>query len=102
MNRREQKGQLIARSSGSVQRINENEYIVNSQSNRSNYRIHSTELEWRCDCPDHTYRDVKCKHIFAVEFSFALREQVKKEIVIQPINSVACRFCGSENIVKKL
>jgi hypothetical protein len=29
-----------------------------------------------CACPDHTYRGVKCKHIFAVEISFALHKEV--------------------------
>jgi putative transposase len=57
-------------------------------------------LGWVCSCPDHTYRGVKCKHIHAVEFSFALREQVKQEIVIALI-SLACLFCNSDNIVKK-
>jgi putative transposase len=77
-----------------IKRINKFTYVVKSQSNGSSYNVHSTELGWRCDCPDHTYRGVKCKHIFAVEFTFVLREQVKKDIIIQPINSVACRFCG--------
>jgi putative transposase len=47
------------------------------------------------------YRGVKCKHIYAVEVSFELREQVKKEIIIQPITSLACSYCNSERIVKK-
>jgi putative transposase len=39
--------------------------------------------------------------LIAVEFSFALREQVKKDIVILPIISVICRYCNSDCIVKK-
>jgi putative transposase len=101
MNIREEKGHLIAQNNGSVKRINEKEYVVTSQCNGGTYSVHSTDLGWVCACPDHVYRGVKCKHIFAVEFSFAFREQVKKEIIIQPINSVACRYCNSENIVKK-
>jgi putative transposase len=86
VNIREEKGQLIAQVNGSIIRLNESEYVVYSQSNGGGYRIRSTELGWKCDCPDHTHRGVKCKHIFAVEFSFALREQVKKEVIIQPIS----------------
>ncbi|MFL6339675.1 MAG: SWIM zinc finger family protein [Nitrososphaeraceae archaeon] len=29
-----------------------------------------------CSCPDHVYIDVKCKHVYAVEISFAIRKQV--------------------------
>ncbi len=100
-NSREEQGQLIAQNNGSVKRINENEYVVNSQSNGGTYHVHMSGLGWVCSCPDHTYRGVKCKHIHAVEFSFALREQVKKEIVIAPINSIPCRYCNSDKIVKK-
>ncbi|GAG33650.1 unnamed protein product, partial [marine sediment metagenome] len=31
-------------------------------------------------CPDHTYRQVKCKHIWAVEFNLAIREEVKQKV----------------------
>jgi hypothetical protein len=89
---------------GSVKRIDDANYIVNSQSGSGSYNIHLTQLGWNCSCPDHLYRGVKCKHIFAVEFSFALREQVKKEIIIQPVDSLSCRYCSSGssgNIVKK-
>ncbi|NJD77294.1 MAG: IS6 family transposase [Candidatus Methanoperedens sp.] len=57
-------------------------------------------MGWRCNCPDHKSRGVKCKHIFAVEFSFNLREQVKKSVVIQPITVSDCPFCHSINIKK--
>jgi putative transposase len=100
VNRQEQ-GQLIAQIKDAIKRIDEFTYVVKSQSNGGSYNVHSTELGWKCDCPDHVNRGVKCKHIFAVEFSSALREQVKKEIVIQPINSVVCRYCNSGNIVKR-
>ncbi|MDT8783085.1 MAG: DDE-type integrase/transposase/recombinase [Candidatus Bathyarchaeota archaeon] len=56
--------------------------------------------EWFCTCPDNTYRHVKCKHIFAVELSLKMREQVKRNVVIAPLNTQSCVFCGSENIVK--
>jgi len=43
---------------------------------------------------------VKCKHIWAVEFSLAFREEVKQRVTIQGLDLQSCRFCGSENIVK--
>jgi transposase-like protein len=98
---REEQGQLIAQLKDAIKRIDDFTYVVKSQSNSGSYNIHSTELGWKCDCADHTNRGVKCKHIFTIEFSFALREQVKKDIVIQPITSVVCRYCNSDSIVKK-
>ena len=74
-------------------------YNVRSENRNVYYEIHSTELGGVCSS-DHTSRGVKCKPIHAVEFGLALREQAKKEIVIEPINSVVCRYCNSENIVK--
>ncbi len=98
---REEQGQIISQVKDAIKRIDEFTYVVKSQSSNGLYNIHSTELGWKCDCPDHVHRGVKCKHIFAVEFSFTLREQVKKETIIQSISSVSCRYCNSDNIVKK-
>jgi transposase-like protein len=98
---RQQQGELIAQTKGSVKRINDVNYIVASQSGNTSYNIQLTELGFVCSCPDHIYRGIKCKHIHAVEFSFALREQVKNEIIIQPVNSLICRYCSSDKIVKK-
>jgi hypothetical protein len=98
---RQQQGQILAKIDGSVKRINDSSYIVNSQSSNGLCHIRLTELGRNCSCPDHLYRDVKCKHIYAVEFTSALREQVKKEIVIQPVDSLSCRYCSSGDIVRK-
>ena len=69
---REQQGNLIAQMRGLVNRINDMNYTVLSQSGNCIYEVISTSLGWKCSCADHTYRGVKCKHIFAVEISFAL------------------------------
>ncbi|KAB2947008.1 MAG: IS6 family transposase [Candidatus Methanoperedens sp.] len=58
-----------------------------------------TETGWKCNCPDHETRGVKCKHIFAVELVFNLREQVKKN-VIHPLEITDCIYCHSTNIKK--
>ena len=44
-------------------------------------------------------RGVKCKHIFAVEISFALRKEVEVAR-IEPLEINCCIFCNSSNIVK--
>lgn len=96
---RQEQGQLIANVSGAIKRINRG-YKVLSQSGNGSYVVVSTPLGWVCSCPDHKFRGVKCKHIFAVEISFALRKEV--EIArIEPILDINnCIHCKSGAIVK--
>jgi putative transposase len=95
---REQRGMRIAQEENQIKRIDEDSYTVKSQSNDHAYKVFKVSGEWFCECPDHIYRHVKCKHIFAVEFSVSLRETVRR---IEPIeNLTECIFCGSSNIVK--
>jgi len=96
---REQQGFLIAETTGSIKRINEKTYAVKSQNGNGDYDIHSTDLGWVCSCPDHKFRGVKCKHVFAVEISFALRKEVEVAR-IEPLQINCCIFCNSSNIVK--
>ena len=97
---RAQKGQEISEIQNAVTRLDETTYKVASQSSRAIYEIVSTELGWICQCADHVYRGVKCKHIWAVEFSFAIRRLIQKEVVIQPINISNCPRCNSDEIVR--
>jgi len=99
-NGRELRGKAIVGLGDQVKRISTQTYKVVSQSGNGEYEILKTETGWMCSCPDHTYRRVKCKHTWAVEFSLAIREEVKPRITIQGLDLHSCRFCGSENIVK--
>ena len=74
---RQQEGLAIANIDGAIKRINETKYVVKSQNGNGDYDVCSTDLGWVCSCPDHKFRGVKCKHIFAVEISFALRKEVE-------------------------
>lgn len=97
-NEREQRGKEIAQQPNQIQRIDENAYSVKSQTNNHEYKVFKVSGEWFCECSDHVYRHVKCKHIFAVEFSASFRETVRR---IEPIeNMTECLYCGSSNIVK--
>jgi putative transposase len=98
---RQQQGELISQAKGSIKRLDDKYYVVTSQTGNGSYNVQLSELGFVCSCPDHLYRGVKCKHIHAVEFSFAIREQVKNEIIISPVNSLICRYCSSDKIVKK-
>ena len=102
---REVKGKQIAEL-GQVRRAPDGTYRVKSQSGNGEYEIMHTELGFVCSCCDFMYRQhrgVVCKHIYAVEFSTALREEVQKAAVvqvIQPLSSLNCKKCNSENVVR--
>lgn len=97
---REDRGKAIAEKDGQIKRIDDNSYKVKSQSVDKWYNIQSSEIGWRCNCPDHESRGVKCKHIFAVEISFNIRQEVRKNVTIQPIILSDCIYCHSTNLKK--
>ncbi len=99
-NSREERGKEIAKLENQIKRIDTTHYTVKSQSNNGQYDVIQTESGWICSCPDHEFRKVTCKHIYAVEFSFAIRKEVEARVVIQPTNALACLRCGSDRIVK--
>jgi len=100
-NGRMERGLEIAnRETSQISRINDVVYRVLSQSGHGEYTVSVSENGWQCDCPDHVFRHVKCKHIWAVELSLRMREQVSKSIIIEEVKVSTCQFCHSSNIKK--
>ena len=100
-NPRESRGlQIAQKKENQVCKIEENFFTVQSQSGNGQYALFMVDGKWHCECPDHTYRHVKCKHIFAMEFSQKVKAEVKARMVIQPLSTSKCVYCGSEEIVK--
>ena len=97
---RQERGQMIAKTEGSIKRVDEHEYQVKSQSHRGFYEVLSTEYGWACSCPDNQYRGIDCKHILGVQVSFSLRKTVEASVVIRPVNAQACPSCQSVRVVK--
>ena len=97
---RQQEGMVIANIDGAIKRISELKYVVKSQNCNGGYDVCSTDLGWVCSCPDHKFRGVKCKHIFAVEISFALRKEVEVARIAPLTTTTTCIYCDSSNIVK--
>jgi hypothetical protein len=65
MDSREQRGlEIAARFHVSQQN---GKWVVPSQSGNGKYTVNLNEQN--CSCPDHETRGVKCKHMFAVEFT---------------------------------
>ena len=94
------RGQEIAKLEGQIKRLDDSTYQVNSQSGNGPYTVIKGSRNWRCLCPDHIYREMKCKHIWAVEFSCKLRAKVQENAVIEPITINICLYCKSDRIVK--
>jgi Transposase and inactivated derivatives len=100
INSRQQKGLTIAQLNGMVQRIDASAYKVKSQSGNGIYDVLATELGWKCSCPDYAFRNEKCKHVFATEFSLTVRKTVEVKRIEQITNTANCIFCSSNHIVK--
>lgn len=100
-NPREEKGKEIAKRHDLI-RIRDGYYKVHSQTTKREYNVVKCGESWQCDCPDHIFRHVCCKHIHAVEFSLKIREEVRErtKTVIAPITITKCRFCQSDNLIK--
>jgi transposase-like protein len=97
---RKERGMTIAQAQNQIRRIDAFSYVVKSQSTNGEYHVSKGVNGWMCECPDHIYRHMICKHIFAVEFSASFRAEVSIRR-IEPIeNLTECLFCGSSNIVK--
>lgn len=74
-------------------------FQVPSQLGNGVYLVSLVDGEWRCECPDHMYRLVEFKHIHAVKFWLALRDQIVSEVE-ETIPEIVCPLCGSEEIKK--
>jgi transposase-like protein len=102
---REERGRMIAETPNQIERLGERFYRVTSQSGNGTYMVTKARMNrtigWVCECPDFTYREVKCKHIWAVEFSQALRNKVKESVVIEPLSPNICPYCTSKDIMKR-
>jgi putative transposase len=97
---RQERGQQIAKLQGQIKRVDENTYMVKSQSGNGVYEVLKASIGWMCQCPDHIYRGATCKHIHAVLFSQSIRAEVAMRR-IAPIESVTeCIYCGSTDLKK--
>ena len=100
---REERGRMIAQQPNQIQRLDEDAYKVASQSRSGMYDVIRSEkfaMRWVCNCPDWIHRQVKCKHIWAIEFSLALRNKVKQSVVIEPLSPNVCPYCAGTRLVR--
>ena len=85
-----------------ILRLNDHHYTVKSQTTNRKYDVLATESGFICNCSDHIFRKICCKHIHGVEFSIKFRAEVRErnKVVINQIDCSSCPKCKSENIVK--
>lgn len=99
--RRQEKGKEIALKSDLI-RLSDNYYHVHSQTTKRDYDVILVNKNWVCNCADHKFRHVCCKHIHAVEISIHMRNEarIQNRITIAPITTTECSFCHGMNISK--
>lgn len=97
------RGFAIVAQHGQIKQIEAHIFKVKSQNGNGQYVI-TNGKSWDCTCPDHTYRKVMCKHIFAIKFWISLKEKIDSEDVFKLYRELSkastCTFCGSVNIIK--
>ncbi|MFH0897321.1 MAG: DDE-type integrase/transposase/recombinase [Candidatus Bathyarchaeota archaeon] len=98
---RETRGlQIVNDKKNQIKKIDDSNYKVLSQNGNGSYLVFLIDDGWVCECPDYRFRGLKCKHLWAIELSLKLKEQVRKNIIIQEVTISKCVFCHSENIKK--
>ena len=101
---RKQKGQKIAeRIPDQIKRINKTKFLVKSQTNSNDgYIVHLSKSEWGCTCNDYSYKQKKCKHIYALEFRGLIKHVEMKQPtwIIPEIDKTSCPYCGSDKFRK--
>jgi transposase-like protein len=109
---RQLRGLAILSQPDTIIQTGKNEWDVRSQSKEAYYQVirkfqdrHAqmrNQATWTCSCPDHTTRNVVCKHIFAVQFSLKLKSDVEQQSTAQQIaeveQKVTCPFCKSVDV----
>ena len=97
---REERGRLIAEKPNQILVLSERFFKVASQSRDMMYDVTKKgKRGWLCTCPDFQYRNVVCKHIWAIQIKLTVRQQAAPTI-IEPVRFDACIFCRSENLIK--
>ena len=95
------RGLTILAQANQVKQIDKNTWRVKSQSGNGSYLVIKDGSEWRCECPDHRFRGVICKHIHAVMLQRGLMDSKEIYEIYELIQENSrCPYCGSYEIIK--
>ena len=110
MDLREQKAFQMLNDGKTPQLVNEETFIVPSQTSDKKYTVRNRSY-WLCNCPDFQYRKKVCKHILAVQLWTKLRGKVQLDEDTQELEKQileenekifdCCPYCHSKNYIKK-
>jgi transposase-like protein len=113
-NPRELRGLAILSQPETVSQESKNVWNVKSQSGNGYYAVTKTFVkgrnaphlhDWSCTCPDHTTRNVICKHIYAVQFSLKLKTDIEQEATQKQLEraevKTTCPHCKSANVISR-
>lgn len=113
INPRELRGLAILSQQDTVNQVSKNVWNVKFQSTVGYYQVtckyvsnaKTDHYSWSCSCPDHTTRNIICKHIYAVQFSLKLKIDTEVHSIEQQIERVnpviTCPYCKSANIISR-
>ena len=105
VDQRPTRGLAILALGNQIKRLDSSTYKVKSQSNGGSYLVVKNGEFWTCECPDHKFRQVTCKHIHSVLFSLTLRNSIitSQDIIPRTDESTPeeCAYCHSDRIVKR-
>jgi transposase-like protein len=95
------RGYGILMNGSTITQLGPTTFLVPSQSKSAKYLVHKNGEDWSCECPDHQFRLVQCKHIYAVQLWLNLRKTIQpKTAKIEYPEVYECKFCGSNQITK--
>src|SRR4030042_5730467 len=81
--------------------VNEEEFLIPSQSGNGKYRVSNNGSDWTCECPDFQKRKADCKHIYSVRFYLKIREKRANKFILPELENKVCPYCKSTKIVKR-
>lgn len=95
------RGRLIAEAGNQIHRVDELTCLVDSQNSGEQYVVSRLGDRYTCTCPDYELRKSDCKHVYAVEFRYALRRAAEeRRTELRAAAAGACPECGSKNAKK--
>ncbi|MGA2574178.1 MAG: DDE-type integrase/transposase/recombinase [Candidatus Methanomethylicaceae archaeon] len=89
--------------SSSITPLDKDSFLVPSQSKNGNkYRVERiNDNAWSCECADHQFRRMICKHILSVQLWLNLTKNLKPKAIKPEYSEVhECKFCGSTELMK--
>lgn len=93
--RREDRGVEMIANDTEIKQINDSIYQVPSQTMKDKfYQVVNVGEEWECECPDFEFRNVICKHIYAVRLWKLIKVEITEE------EQILCPQCGNVKIKK--